>query len=80
MSTLERIIRPFQTLDRTPPKRVLTDYEKPGVGTDGDEEKIILTIGKGGSGKTLNSSENFTHNRYMDTHLKEVSITASFGS
>ncbi len=70
---LERMVRPFQTQDFTPPRRVLTDYSAPEQGN------IKLEYGHG-SGKTLTGGSSITVTLYMDTKLKEAGISAFFGS
>ncbi len=62
---LERIVRPFQTQEVSPPQRVLTDYQ-----TDAPDS-ITLEYGRGGSGKLLQGSYSNTVTLYMDTKLKE---------
>ncbi len=69
---LERMVRPFQTQIITPPRRVLTDYSAPEQGN------VKLEYGHG-SGKTLSGGSSITTTLYMDTKLKETSISAGFG-
>lgn len=73
-NSIERMVRPFQTKVVTPPQRVLTDYASEG------QQIITLEYGRSGSGKTLSGSTSITSTLYMDTKLKETSITSSFGS
>jgi len=61
---LEKIVRPFQLRDTSPPQRVFDQYQK-------DTKDVVLTAGKGGSGKTFNGSYTVTATLYMDTKLKE---------
>ncbi len=73
-SSLERIVRPFQTNVITPPQRVLTDYQAE------PEDVITLEFGRNGSGKTLQGSYSNTVTLYMDTKLKETTISSLVGS
>lgn len=64
---IEHIVRPYQLHDVTPAKRIPPSFAtKP--------KNLILTIGKGGSGKTLNGSTSITTTLYMDTRLKETKL------
>lgn len=62
--SLERVVRPFQTRDVTPERRVPTLYQT-------NAPNITLSFGKGGSGKVMHGSINLTVTLYMDTKLKE---------
>lgn len=64
MSALSRIVRPYQLRDSTPPRRILdpTEQTKPN---------IVLSVGKGGSPKTLNGSVSFSWRGYMKKRVKE---------
>ncbi len=75
MSRMERLVRPFQTDVITPPRRVLTDYQPAEP-----EPLITLEYGRNGSGKILQGSYSSTVTRYMDTKLKEttISLASSF--
>lgn len=63
--SLERIVRPFQTRDVTPPRRVVD------VAQSQDPAGVVLTIGKGGSGNVMHGSISYSMTIYMDTKLKE---------
>jgi hypothetical protein len=70
--TLERIIRPFQTGDVTPPRR----YVPSDAGTRASPPKnVLLQAGKVGSTKTFTGSVNFTQTYYLDTRQKEKKFT-----
>lgn len=62
--TLERVVRPFQLRDVTPPRRSLTAYEVAAA-------PVALVLGKTGSGKAMHGSQSTTVTLYMDTKLKE---------
>ncbi|MDE2284704.1 MAG: hypothetical protein KGK33_08840 [Hyphomicrobiales bacterium] len=74
MTGLERIVRPFQSKDVTPPQRILNPSE-PAV------DNVVLRCGQSGSTKTFNSSFSSTITSYVankqrelsrDTHVKRV--------
>jgi len=62
--SLERIIRPFQTHDVSPPQRVT-------VAEDADASDVVLAIGVVGSAKTFNGSESGSITTYQDVKIKE---------
>lgn len=76
MSAFEQIVRPFQTQDVTPPKRVL-EAPQPDVPLD----QTLITIGKEPSGKTFLSKmflfEDFTvtSNTHVEVSRTEITKT-----
>ncbi len=69
--SLEKIVRPFQTREVTPPRIVLTGNQisTPSAVTSTDTVKIV--IGKSGSIKTVNGSETIDVSYYMKKWMKE---------
>jgi hypothetical protein len=67
---IERIVRPFQTQDVTPARRIPSTFAS-------QPKNTILTPGKGGSGKSLSGSVSITTTLYMDTKLKEQALQSS---
>jgi hypothetical protein len=66
--SLERIVRPFATVDVTPPVRVLDPTAAP-------IPNIVLELGKVGTVKTLNGSFNSSIDAYTDDAHKEIKRT-----
>lgn len=64
MSGLDLILRPFQSVDVTPPFRVVTGEDAP--------QNVVLSIGAIGEGKTFNGSTSNSASFYMVAHQKEV--------
>jgi len=69
MADFESIIRPYQTVDISPPQRVIA------TGTAAPAN-VVLVIGKGGGIKSLGASFNSQLNTYMDKQQKEVTTPA----
>lgn len=63
--TLERIVRPFQTGDVSPPKPV------PSSDASSTSSNVIINPGKNGSVKTLSGSYNITITYYYIKKPKE---------
>jgi hypothetical protein len=68
MSTLEGIVRPFQTNEIQPPKTALTGN---ATDTANQPANLVLTPGKGGNVKTLSGSFNLTITYYRVNKPKE---------
>ncbi len=74
MTSLERIVRPFQSRDVSPPQRILNPSEPPA-------DNVLIQCGESGSTKTFNSSFSRTVTSYVenkhrelarDTHVKRI--------
>ena len=52
---LERIVRPFQSFDVMPPRRVIT-------GNGNSVAGVALQIGRTGTGRTMNGSQSYRQN------------------
>jgi hypothetical protein len=65
--SMEKIVRPFQTYDITPPRRIIDPEEEP-------DENVILQFGKGGSSgkETASGSASHSVSWYQDKKKKEV--------
>lgn len=64
MARFERIVRPFETRDVTPPKRLPTASQKV-------QEPTLLEFGKEADPKFFNTSLDYTLHKYMDQKTKE---------
>jgi hypothetical protein len=67
---LERIVRPFQSRDVTPPQRILNPSE-PQV------DNVLIQCGQTGSTKTFNSSYSSTITSYVESKHRELSRETS---
>ena len=65
MSSLERIVRPFQSKDVTPPRRILSPSESPA-------DSVLIQCGQAGSTKTFNSSYSSTITSYVENKYREL--------
>ena len=65
MSSLERIVRPFQSRDVTPPQRILNPSEPP-------VDNVLIQCGESGSTKTFNSSYSSTITSYVEAKHREL--------
>ena len=70
MPSLERIVRPFQTKDVTPPKRILQKSED-------TVDNVLIQCGKIGSTKTFNASYSSTITSYVPNQQRELTRDAS---
>ena len=70
MSNLEQIIRPFQDGRVSPPQQY---FQQGQVGVP----PVILRFGRGGSGKLLNGSVNYSQTFYCTSYIIEKK-TVSF--
>jgi hypothetical protein len=66
--SLEKIIRPFQTREITPPRIVLTPVT---ATADTSAEPVTITIGKSPNVKLLQGSETIDVTYYMKKWMKE---------
>jgi hypothetical protein len=66
MTSLERIVRPFQSKDVTPPQRILNPSEPP-------VDNVLIQCGQNGSTKTFNSSFSSTVTSYVEAKHRELS-------
>jgi len=64
VSDLEQIIRPFQDGRVSPPQQY---FQAGQVGIP----PVILRFGRGGNGKILNGSVNYSQTFYMTTYVNE---------
>ncbi len=64
MTSLERIVRPFQSKDVTPPQRIEDT-------TDTPPENVLIQCGQSGSTKTFNSSYSSTITSYVKANQHE---------
>jgi hypothetical protein len=71
VSDLEQIIRPFQNGQVSPPQQY---FQAGQVGIP----PVILRFGRGGNGRVLSGSVNFTESYYM-TQYDNEQTTATFG-
>ena len=65
MPSLERVVRPFQTKDVTPPKRILQKSED-------TVDNVLIQCGKIGSTKTFNASYSSTITSYVPNQQREL--------
>ena len=66
MTSLERIVRPFQSKDVAPPSRIIdTTVEAP--------DNVLIECGKVGTTKTFNASYSCTTTLYVDNSTREIS-------
>lgn len=72
MSDFERIIRPFQTGDVTPPRRILKEGETPAA-------NVVFELSTGDSAKTFQGSRSEQLNFYMTKKWKEPTRFGSLG-
>ena len=70
MTSLERIVRPFQSKDVTPPQRVFNPSETP-------VDNVRIVCGQAGSTKTFNSSHSSTVTSYVEGKHRELSRETS---
>ena len=72
MVNFEALIRPFQSVDVTYPRRV----SKPGAETS--TENVVFKVGENGGSKTIAMSYSMSSSSYMDKVQKETTEPASF--
>jgi hypothetical protein len=65
---LEKVVRPAQTGEVTPPRRVVNASEGP-------TEQAGFKAGRGGSGKSMNGSYSFQQTFYCEQHVNEFRST-----
>jgi hypothetical protein len=70
--SLEQVIRPFQDGRVSPPQQY---FQQGQVGVP----PVILRFGRGGFGKLLNGSINFTQTFYVTAYVNEKAV-ANFGT
>lgn len=70
MTSLERIVRPFQSKDVTPPQRIFNSSETP-------VDNVLVQCGQAGSTKTFNSSHSSTVTSYVENKHRELSRETS---
>jgi hypothetical protein len=70
MTSLERIVRPFQSQDVTPPQRIVDTSESA-------PENVLIQCGQSGSTKTFNSSYSSTITSYVKANQRELSRETS---
>ncbi len=70
MTSLERIVRPFQSKDVTPPRRILAPSEPP-------VDNVLIQCGQAGSTKTFNSSYSSTITAYVEAKHRELNRETS---
>ncbi len=73
--SLEKIVRPFQTRETTPPRIVLTGNQISVANAVTATETVKVTIGKSGQVKSVNGSENIDVSYYMEKWMKEKKDT-----
>lgn len=66
MPNLETIVRPFQTRDVTPARRVAANDANEAV------ENLVLQFGKSGAGVSYNISYSHSFEKYMTKRQKEL--------
>jgi len=66
VTSLERIVRPFQSRDVTPPQRILNPSEPAA-------DNVLIQCGQSGSTKTFNSSFSSTITSYVENKHRELS-------
>ena len=66
--SLEKIIRPFQTRETTPPRFVMNPVTAQAATP---AQPVVITIGKSPSVKVLNGSETIDVTYYMKKWMKE---------
>lgn len=64
VARFEGLIRPFETKDFRPPRRVIPATEE-------NPENVVLVVGSSGSPKTVAGSYNFNLTTYMTKRQKE---------
>lgn len=63
--SFEKIIRPFETRDISPPKpQTQSEAQIP--------DNVVLTVGDSGSGKIMHGSHSFNATTYQDKKPKEA--------
>lgn len=62
--SIESIVRPFQTPDAAPARPYLTAGR-------GAPPNVILQFGRGGGGKVLNGSSNYSASFYVTQYVNE---------
>lgn len=72
MASFEKIVRPFETRNTSPAIDVSLPSSAPAT--------VKLSIGANGSGKTLQGSESFSVNTYLDRHPREQGSLSDGGS
>jgi hypothetical protein len=70
MTSLERIVRPFQSKDVTPPQRIFSPSETP-------VDNVRIVCGQTGSTKTFNSSYSSTITSYVENRHRELTRETS---
>jgi len=65
VTSLERIVRPFQSRDVTPPQRILNPSAPP-------VDNVLIQCGQSGSTKTFNSSFSSTITAYVENKHREL--------
>lgn len=68
---LEKIVRPFQTREITPPRVAITGNQVSVAGAVTATETVKVTIGRSGSVKTVSGSETLDVSYYMKKWMKE---------
>jgi hypothetical protein len=66
MSSFERIVRPFQSKDVTPPQRIVVPEQEP-------VENIVIACGEVGQTRTFHGSFNSRHSLYVEQSYRELS-------
>ena len=69
MTSLDLIVRPFQSVNVTPPQAVRIAATAP--------ENVVLQIGLEGEGKTFTGNFSSSESFYMGQHVKETSRKTS---
>jgi hypothetical protein len=70
MTSLERIVRPFQSKDVTPPQPIFNPSSPP-------VDNVLIQYGQTGSTKTFNSSYSSTITSYVENKHRELSRETS---
>jgi len=70
VTSLERIVRPFQSKDVTPPQRILNPSDLP-------VDNVLIQCGQVGSTKTFNSSFSSTVTSYVENKHRELNRDTS---
>ena len=66
MSSFERIVRPFQSKDVTPPQRVIVPDQQA-------VDNVVIACGAVGQTRTFHGSFNLRHARYVEQSYRELS-------
>jgi hypothetical protein len=65
---IESLVRPFQTNETTPPRRVVPSGARART-------RVRLVIGGTGGAKTMSGSYSYTMTKYMDSAMSESTTT-----